>query len=67
MGFVYFTIPIIGGLYVMDWAKNKSEENIGAKGIKLKNGDLKQSQYVGDTKAQNKKFQAMLSHLEKQK
>ena len=65
MGFVYFTIPVAGGLYLMEWAKSKSEENIGVKGLKLKNGDLEKSQYDGDTKAQNRKFQAMLSRLEK--
>ena len=35
MGFVYFTIPVIGGYYIMQWAQNKSIENIGAKGEKL--------------------------------
>jgi hypothetical protein len=35
MGFVYFTIPIIGGYYVMQWAQSKSIENIGSKGEKL--------------------------------
>ncbi|GKY94649.1 hypothetical protein MPSEU_000430400 [Mayamaea pseudoterrestris] len=32
MGFVYMTIPIVGGYYVMQWAIGKSHESIGERG-----------------------------------
>lgn len=35
MGFVYFTIPVIGGWYVMQWAISKSHESIGERGERL--------------------------------
>ena len=36
MGFVYFTLPVIGGYHVMQWAISKSHEEIGERGkIKL--------------------------------
>mmetsp|Transcript_24076 Transcript_24076/g.75795 ORF Transcript_24076/g.75795 Transcript_24076/m.75795 type:complete len:117 (-) Transcript_24076:330-680(-) len=36
MGFVYFCIPVVGGYYLMQWALEKSEENIGKNGAKLR-------------------------------
>ena len=36
MGFVYFSIPIIGGYYIMQWAVSHSAMNIGARGERLK-------------------------------
>ena len=35
MGVVYFSIPLISGYYVMEWAKSKSVQNLGANGEKL--------------------------------
>ncbi len=32
MGCVYFTIPVVGGWYVMQWAISKSVEEIGERG-----------------------------------
>jgi hypothetical protein len=32
MGFVYFSMPVIGGYYVMQWAISKSHEEIGENG-----------------------------------
>jgi len=32
MGFVYFSLPVIGGYYVMQWAISKSHEEIGERG-----------------------------------
>ena len=32
MGFVYFSMPIIGGYHVMQWAISKSHESIGVRG-----------------------------------
>ena len=39
MGFVYFTIPVIGGYYVMQYAIGQSEVNIGARGEKVQRRD----------------------------
>lgn len=44
MGFVYFTIPVIGGWYVMQWAISKSHDSIGIHGEKL---PVKQIQGLG--------------------
>jgi hypothetical protein len=35
MGLVYFTIPVIGGWYIMQWAISKSHESIGYNGERL--------------------------------
>ena len=35
MGLVYFTIPVIAGYYVMQWAIGQSEKNLGPKGKRL--------------------------------
>jgi hypothetical protein len=35
MGFIYMTIPVIGGYHVMQWAIGKSHESIGEFGEKL--------------------------------
>jgi hypothetical protein len=32
MGFVYFSLPVIGGYHVMQWAISKSHEEIGERG-----------------------------------
>lgn len=32
MGFVYFTIPVVGGLSIMNWSINKAHESIGEDG-----------------------------------
>mmetsp|Transcript_6391 Transcript_6391/g.9739 ORF Transcript_6391/g.9739 Transcript_6391/m.9739 type:complete len:152 (+) Transcript_6391:152-607(+) len=45
MGFVYFTIPIIGGYNVMQWAISKSHESIGERGEKL---EIKSVTGLGD-------------------
>jgi hypothetical protein len=37
MGMVYFTIPVVGGWYVMQWAISKSHHSIGLHGEKLPN------------------------------
>jgi predicted secreted protein len=36
MGCVYFTIPVVGGWYVMQWAISKSVDSIGPRGEKLR-------------------------------
>ena len=33
---LYFSIPVVGGIYIMDWAAKQSEKNIGKHGEKLK-------------------------------
>ncbi|CAB9518005.1 expressed unknown protein [Seminavis robusta] len=45
MGFVYFTLPVIGGYHVMQWAISKSHEEIGERGEKLRN---KRIEGIGD-------------------
>jgi hypothetical protein len=35
MSVVYFTVPIVGGYNVMQWAISKSHESIGERGEKL--------------------------------
>lgn len=35
MGGVYFTLPILGGYHVMQWAISKSHESIGVYGERL--------------------------------
>jgi len=35
MGLVYFTIPVIGGYNIMQWAIGQSEANLGVQGEKL--------------------------------
>jgi len=35
MGFVYFSIPVIGGYHIMQWAISQSAANLGAQGEKL--------------------------------
>lgn len=37
MGVVYFTIPVVGGWYIMQWAISKSHHSIGLHGEKLPN------------------------------
>ena len=32
MGCVYFSIPVVSGWYVMQWAISKAHENIGERG-----------------------------------
>eukprot|EP00586_Coscinodiscus_wailesii_P018404 CAMPEP_0172496976 /NCGR_PEP_ID=MMETSP1066-20121228/94725_1 /TAXON_ID=671091 /ORGANISM="Coscinodiscus wailesii, Strain CCMP2513" /LENGTH=108 /DNA_ID=CAMNT_0013269543 /DNA_START=141 /DNA_END=467 /DNA_ORIENTATION=- len=45
MGCFYFSIPLIGGYHVMQWAISKSHESIGERGEKLK---VKRLQGYGD-------------------
>jgi len=45
MGCVYFSIPVIGGYQVMQWAISKSHESIGPRGEKLK---IKEVHGIGD-------------------
>ena len=59
MFFVYFSIPIITGYHVMQWAIGKSEENLGAQGEILKS--RKSSQYYKHTEFQNLQLQAILN------
>jgi hypothetical protein len=40
MGCFYFSIPLVGGHYVMQWAISKSHESIGEQGEKLQVKDL---------------------------
>jgi len=45
MGFLYFTVPVIGGYNVMQWAISKSHDSIGEHGEKL---EIKSVTGLGD-------------------
>ena len=45
MGGVYFSIPVVGGYAVMQWAIEKSWESIGERGEKLR---VKEVEGIGD-------------------
>uniref|UniRef100_A0A7S2R0H2 Uncharacterized protein n=1 Tax=Eucampia antarctica TaxID=49252 RepID=A0A7S2R0H2_9STRA len=45
MGSLYFTVPVIGGYQVMQWAIGKAHDSIGENGEKLK---IKEIQGLGD-------------------
>jgi hypothetical protein len=51
MGGVYFTIPVVGGYYVMQWAIHKSHETIGEHGELL---EEKKIQGIGDKRITTK-------------
>ena len=59
MGFVYFTIPVIGGYFLMQSVIARAEVNLGKQGERLS----KSSQ---DTNEQNKALQTLLSNMNKQ-
>ncbi len=40
MGCIYFSIPVIGGYQVMQWAISKSHDSIGIHGEKLSQKDI---------------------------
>ena len=40
MGCFYFTVPVVGGWYVMQWAISKSVDEIGERGEKLRQNRL---------------------------
>jgi hypothetical protein len=50
MGFVYFSIPVVGGYAVMQWAISKSHASIGERGEKLQ---VKRVQGLGDKRLKN--------------
>lgn len=45
MGCIYFSIPVVGGWHVMQWAIGKSHDSIGPKGEKLR---IKEVEGIGD-------------------
>lgn len=45
MGCIYFSIPVVGGWSVMQWAIGRAHDSIGEKGEKLK---IKEVQGIGD-------------------
>ena len=40
MGLFYFSVPVVGGLQVMQWAISKSHESIGERGEKLQQKEI---------------------------
>ena len=63
MGFVYFTIPIISGYYLMQYVNSIAEKNLGEKGSKLK-PTLSSSK--SETAAQNKALGNMLLKIKQE-
>lgn len=57
MGFVYFTIPVIFGFFIMQTAIGQAERNLGPQGEKLKRSGIGAS---SETSQQNKALQAIL-------
>jgi len=45
MGCIYFSVPVVGGYFVMQWAIAKSHDSIGPNGERL---PVKQIQGIGD-------------------
>ena len=62
MGFVYFTIPIIAGYFIMQFAISKSEKNIGINGSKL----TRDSPFQRETNMQNVKLNELLTNIKNQ-
>jgi hypothetical protein len=61
MGVVYFIVPVIGGMYVMEWAKGKATVNLGPNAEKLK------AKPTQDTNEQNQALQLYLDEHKKAK
>jgi hypothetical protein len=55
MQVVYFTVPFLGGLGVMQWAKGRADQNLRLEELK------RQSSEQGATRQQNAAFQRVLS------
>lgn len=51
MGVVYFTLPILAGMQIMEWAKGKAIVNLGTNAEKLRNSENRPSDAA--TNAQN--------------
>jgi hypothetical protein len=61
MGLIYFSIPVIGGYYIMQAAIGQSEKNLGAHGERLRTASGGQtSEYSGATADQKKALQMLL-------
>lgn len=60
MGFVYFTIPIISGYFLMQYVISIADKNIGERGSKL---SPTSSSSKSETAAQNKALGDMLSKI----
>ena len=63
MGFVYFTIPIISGYFLMQYVTSIAEKNLGENGSKLK-PTLSSSK--SETAAQNKALGNILSKIKQE-
>jgi hypothetical protein len=64
---VYFSIPVIGGYYVMQWAIGKSHENIGRRGEQLRAAAEGSVPHAGGTAGQNAVLAAQLAHARRQR
>lgn len=65
MGFVYFSIPVICGYYIMQAAVNRAEINVGQKGERM---DARASESeAARVREQNKALQDLLDKIKKDK
>lgn len=55
MGCVYFSVPVVGGWYVMQWAIGRAHDSIGERGEKLK---IKDVQGIGNQRVTSEDGQA---------
>jgi len=67
MGFVYFTIPILGGIQIMEWAKGRATVNLGPDHEKLHSSSSSGSSGHGSqgTLGQNMALQLYLDEHKK--
>ncbi|GLD98574.1 hypothetical protein PINS_up007272 [Pythium insidiosum] len=63
MGVVYFSIPVIGGYFVMKWAERRAERNFALEEDKIRNAvDGSAKQHV---QQQNEQLRRMLQNASK--
>ncbi len=61
MKVVYFTIPIIGGYFLMEKVKERAEFNLGINGEKM----TRRNRYANETAAQNQALDEILIKAKK--
>ncbi len=56
MGFVYFSIPVVCGYYIMQYAIGEAKKNIGEEGDKLKQKYQEQGSAIKDEVKHRNKY-----------
>ncbi|CAM9667516.1 unnamed protein product [Discosporangium mesarthrocarpum] len=65
MTFVYFSIPLTGGYYWMQWAQGRAEINLREAGVTADGDSPRAEERDSKTKVQNELFKKYLRKLEK--